>query len=117
LPATLWRDGFEFADLAVRRGAKIDQAVDGGKPLLNELIRWGQIKPALWLLDHGASPDLPDAQGWTAVHQAASRGNERMMEAVLAAGGDPARKDAQGLTPLAIAVEKKHIKLVSLFIG
>jgi ankyrin repeat protein len=117
LPATLWRDGFEFADLALRRGAKIDQAVDGGKPLLNELIRWGQIKPALWLLDHGASPDLPDAQGWTAVHQAASRGNERMMEAVLAAGGDPARKDAQGLTPLAIAAEKKHVKLVSLFIG
>lgn len=117
LPATLWRDGFEFAELALRHGATIDRAVDDGKPLLNQLIRWGQIKSVLWLLDHGASPDLADAQGWTALHQAASRGNARMMEAVLAAGGDPTRRDATGSTPLDIAVEKKRVKLVSLFIG
>ena len=117
LPATLWRDGFEFAELALRKDAKLDLAMDNGKPLLNELIRWGRIKPVLWLLDHGASPDRADAQGWTAMHQAASRGNQRMMEAVLQAGGDATRKDDQGNTPLQIAVQKKRAKLVSLFIG
>jgi ankyrin repeat protein len=117
LPSTLWRDGFEFAELALHRGAKIDGAVDGGKPLLNQLIRWGQVKQVLWLLEHGASPNLADAQGWTAVHQAASRGNERMMKAVLEAGGDPTRRNAEGSNPLDIAVEKKRPKLVSLFIG
>ena len=117
LPATLWRDGFEFAELALRHGAKVDLAVDNGKPLLNELIRWGQIKPVLWLLEHGASPDRADAQGWTAMHQAASRGNERMMKAVLEAGGDPTRRDSQGNNPLEIAVARKRSKLVSLFIG
>jgi ankyrin repeat protein len=117
LPSTLWRDGFEFAELALHHGAKIDRAVDNGKPLVNELIRWGQIKAVLWLLEHGASPNLADAQGWTAVHQAASRGNERMMKAVLEAGGDAARRNAEGSNPLDIAVEKKRAKLVSLFIG
>lgn len=114
LPATLWRDGFEFAELALRHGAKIDRAADNGKPLLNELIRWGQIKPVMWLLDHSASPNLADAQGWTAVHQAASRGNEKMMKALLLAGGDPFRRDRNGNTPLDVASAKRHPKLVAL---
>lgn len=117
LPATLWRDGFEFAELALRHGAKIDRAVDDGKPILNQMIRWGRIDPTLWLLKHGASPNLADAQGWTAVHQAASRGNARMMEAVLAAGGDPALRDNEGNTPLDVARAKRHPKLVTILTG
>jgi ankyrin repeat protein len=117
LPATLWRDGFEFAELALRRGARIDRAADNGKPLLNELIRWGQIKSVTWLLDHGANPNLSDAQGWTAVHQAASRGNEKMMKAVLLAGGDGALRDNEGSTPLDIARAKRRPKLVAIIKG
>ncbi|MEK6300939.1 MAG: ankyrin repeat domain-containing protein [Acidobacteriota bacterium] len=78
------------------------------------MIRWGQMKAVLWLLDHGASANRGDAQGWTARHQAASRGNERMMKAVLAAGGDPSRKDLEGNTPLDIAKAKRYVKLVAL---
>ncbi|HWN99138.1 MAG TPA: ankyrin repeat domain-containing protein [Blastocatellia bacterium] len=117
LPSTLWRDGFEFAELALRHGAKIDLSVDNGKPLLNELIRWGQLKAVLWLLDHGASPNLADAQGWTAVHQAASRGNERMMQAVLDAKGDPGKRDKEGNTPLDLARAKGRARLASLLSG
>lgn len=117
LPATLWKDGFEFAELALRHGAKIDRSVDNGNPLLNELIRWGQIKPVMWLLEHGASPNRSDAQGWTAVHQAASRGNEKMMKAVLLAGGDPAVRDNKGSTPLDVARAKRRAKLVALMTG
>lgn len=117
LPAALWREGFEFAELALRHGAKLDSAVDNGKPLLNEMIRWGQMKAVFWLLDHGASPNRADAQGWTAVHQAASRGNERMLKAVLDAGGDATRRDSEGNTPLDIARAKRYAKLVALLGG
>ncbi|HSO76671.1 MAG TPA: ankyrin repeat domain-containing protein, partial [Blastocatellia bacterium] len=117
LPATLWRDGFEFAELALRHGANIDRALDDGKPILNQMIRWGRIDQALWLLRRGASPNLADAKGWTAVHQAASRGNEKMMKAVLLFGGDSGLKDKEGNTPLDVARAKRHPKLVAILTG
>jgi ankyrin repeat protein len=70
---------------------------------LNNVVRWGQFRQALWLLAHRASPNLPDARGWTALHQAASRGNERMMRALIDAGGDVARRNKEGLTPADVA--------------
>ena len=78
------------------------------------LIRWGQVRPALWLLARGADPNVADPRGWTAVHQAASRGNERMFAAVLAAGGDAERRDRAGKTALDVATEKRLAKLVRL---
>ena len=107
LPAAAWRSDFELCDLLLARGATIDAARDGSRPILNELIRWGQFKPALWLLAKGASPNVPDGRGWTAVHQAASRGNLRMIKAVLEAGGDRHRKDADGQTPADIEIPRR----------
>lgn len=114
LPSAVWRCDFESAELALSHGARLDHAVDEGKPLLNQMIRWGQIRQALWLLERGASPNITDAQGWTAAHQAASRGNERMMKAVIAGGADTSRKDKEGKTPLDIARSKGRSKLVAL---
>jgi len=37
------------------------------------------------------------------VHQAVSRGNQRMMRAILDAGGDLTRRDKEGNTPRDIA--------------
>jgi ankyrin repeat protein len=65
-----------------------------------------------WLIAKGASPNQPDDRGWTAVHQAASRGNERMLQAVLDAGGDRGRKTKDGHTPLDIARLQKVVKMV-----
>ncbi len=83
LPSALWREDYETANLLLSRGAAVDRAVDDGRPLLNNLIRWGQFKPAMWLLERGANPALADSRGWTAVDQARSRGNKRMLEAVV----------------------------------
>jgi len=82
--------------------------------LLNDLIRWGQIQPMLWLLGQGASPNVPDDEGWTAVHQAASRGNERMLRAVVDAGGDLKRRDRLGRTPRDVAAAAGRKKLIPL---
>jgi ankyrin repeat protein len=99
LAPALWNGGEEMARMALARGAVPDRAAAGGQPLLNNLIRWGQFRPASWLLQQGASPNIADERGWTAVHQAASRGNERMLQAVLESGGDVTRRDREGCIP------------------
>jgi len=103
---TVWGKRFELAEMAMRHGASADSAMHKGKPLLNNLIRWEQIMQAMWLLDHGASPNLADKKDWTAVHQAASRGNGRMLRAVLKAGGDTSRRDKDGRLPQDVANAK-----------
>jgi hypothetical protein len=50
--------GHATAELLLARGARLDDAREGDKPLLNDLIRWGQMKQARWLLEKGASPDV-----------------------------------------------------------
>ena len=114
LASAVWRNNNVFADLALQHGAEIDKALDDGKPLLNQMVRWGQFKQALWLLGKGASPDIADDRGWTAVHQAASRGNETMMKAVLNAGGNPLLRDKEGNSPLDVARAKGYRKLLVL---
>lgn len=110
-----WQKHMRLAEIALAHGAEVNRAWDGDRPLLSNLIRWGQFAPALWLLEHGADPNRPDAQGWTAVHQAASRGNERILRALLGAGGDPQRKDKQGRTPLDITRGARRPKLTIYF--
>jgi ankyrin repeat protein len=115
LVSAAWKDDKRFAEAALRAGAVPDEAREGDRPLLNELVRWGQLEHALWLLARGASPNVPDARGWTALHQAVSRGNERMLRALLDAKGDPRRKDAEEITPFEMAVAKGRKKLIALF--
>jgi ankyrin repeat protein len=116
LPGALWNGGERFADLgeiALRRGARIDLARSADRPLLNDLVRWGQVRPVLWLLARGADPDVPDQRGWTALHQAASRGNARMVDALLGAGSDPARRDLRHHTPADVARAAGRTRLVA----
>jgi len=107
LSHAVWAGAYELAASALGHGAAIDRATANGKPLLNDVIRWGQIPQTTWLLEHGASPNVPDDRGWTAVHQAASRGNVRMLRAVLDAGGDAKRRDKEGRTPRDVTMSDK----------
>jgi ankyrin repeat protein len=117
LVPAVWKNNIEFAELAMRHGGDINEALDEGKPVLNQMIRWGQVKQTLWLLSQGANPNIPDEQGWTAVHQAASRGNERLMKAVLEAGGDLQQPDREGNTPVDVALIKGRTKMIALVEG
>jgi ankyrin repeat protein len=115
LAPALWNATLDFAKVALEHGADPDRAVHEGKPLLNHLICWGQFPQTMWLLAHHAGPNIADREnGWTAVHQAASRSNARIMQAVLDAGGDLARRDTQGRTPIDIARLTGRDKLVEL---
>jgi ankyrin repeat protein len=114
LSSALWPKRCEFAEIALAHGAKPDLALAGRQPLLNNLVRWGQLQPVFWLLAHGASPNIPDSKGWTAVHQAASRGNVRMLRALLDAGGDLTHRDKQDCAPKDVAVQMRREKLIPL---
>lgn len=114
LATAVWSSRWDLAELALDRHGDPDRATANGKPLLNDLVRWGQIPAVLWLLKHDASPNIPDDTGWTAVHQAASRGNARMLEALLDAGGDLNRRDRSGNTPIEIARRNGRDKLLSV---
>lgn len=113
LASAAWDEDTRFAEAALVAGGDPDRGIHDGRPVLNELVRWGQVRPALWLLEKGASPNVPDARGWTALHQAASRGNERLLLACLEHGGDAARTDSEGSTPLDIALDRKRAKLAA----
>lgn len=113
----VWGKHYGLAEIALAHGAEPDRAVNEGKPLLNHLICWGQIPQTMWMLEHGASPNIPDGRGWTALHQAASRGNAGMMEALLDAGGDVKRRDRDGDTPVDVAAKTKREKLVRMMQG
>jgi ankyrin repeat protein len=114
LGIALWMMAYDLAEAAIEHGADLDTSQSNGRPLLNDLIRWGQVRQVLWLLERGASCDIPDAAGWTAVHQAASRGNERMLRAVIEAGGDPRRRDRKGQTPRDVSRSDKLAALLSM---
>jgi ankyrin repeat protein len=103
LAHAVWASAYELAERALAHGAAIDRAIANNKPLLNDMICWGQIPQTMWLLERGASPNVEDARGWTAVHQAASRGNARMVKAVLDARGEKRRTDKEGNIPRDIA--------------
>ena len=81
-----------------QEGKDRSRATAGGKPLLNHPIQWGRMQRAYWLLDRGASPDIADAEGWTALHPCASRGNAKMLATILAHGADRARHCKLGHT-------------------
>jgi len=110
----VWKGHWEMAKSALERGAGPDRCAKDGRPLLNDLIRWGQIGQMMWLLERGANPNLPDSSGWTAVHQAASMGNLRIMTALMEAGGDPLRPDHHSRTPIRIAQASGRHKLVAV---
>jgi ankyrin repeat protein len=114
LVPALWNGTEDMAKAAIEHGAKPDQASADGQPLLNNLIRWGQVRQALWLLDRGANPNIPDDRGWTAVHQVASRGNERLLKAVMGAGGNLRSRDKEGRTPKDVAGGPKRDRVVAV---
>jgi ankyrin repeat protein len=113
----VWRARYPLAERALAHGAQLDNAKTRGKPLLNDLIRWGHIPQTLWMLEHGASPNVPDSDGWTAAHQAISRGNTKMLRAVLHAGADMDCRDRAGRTPLDAVPPEKLLRMAAILAG
>ena len=109
-----WDGRADLIDLAMAHGARLDEARERGRPILNELVRWGQFSQARLLLARGADPNVADDRGWTALHQAVSRGNAAMIEELVRAQGDGARPDRSGQSPRDLAKAKGRTDLMRL---
>ena len=114
IPPAAWDGRADLIDLAIAHGARIDQAREHARPILNELVRWGQFSQARLLLARGADPNVADDRGWTALHQAVSRGNAAMIEELVRAHGDGTVRDRSGQSPRDMAKAKGRTDLMRL---
>jgi ankyrin repeat protein len=114
LPPAAWDGRADLVDLLLTHGASLDRARDGARPLLNELIRWGQFGPARLLLARGASANVADPRGWTALHHAVSRGNARMVEDLIRAGADRDACTTAGETARDLAHARRRADVLRL---
>eukprot|EP00939_MAST-03C_sp_MAST-3C-sp1_P003557 g3557.t1 len=69
-----------------------------------------------WLLVAGASRDVADEEGRTAVFMSCHESYDKILISLLANGADMGRPDRSGLSPLHIAAWKGHVKCVSILL-
>ena len=81
---------------------------------LIEAIRKGYPAVVHAFLKKGSDPNARDANGGTALHWAASRGNAEIARLLLDAGADPSATDGDGNTPLQIAANKGKTEMVGI---
>lgn len=86
-----------------------DNAADA---TLLEAVRSGDEGSALSALNQGASPSAATADGTTALHWAALKGQSRLARTLLDAGADPQAENDYHTTPLAAAAERADPDLI-----
>ena len=79
------------------------QAETADDTALRSAAWYGKVDEVERLLGRSADPNVPDHNGWTAMHAAAERADARILEMLLAAGGNPNLQNADGRTPLILA--------------
>jgi ankyrin repeat protein len=81
LASWLWRK-FEAAKVLARRGADVNYQDKKGKTALHHGVE-REYDPAVlrWLVDHGASPDIPDRDGISARLRASRKRDKRFVAA------------------------------------
>lgn len=67
---------------------------------------------AEFFLALGANPNVPDKEGKTSLHIAASMGYSRLLDLLLVNGGDPLLGDMKGQLPVDCAYHQHHLEIV-----
>ncbi|MGE0372958.1 MAG: ankyrin repeat domain-containing protein, partial [Gammaproteobacteria bacterium] len=81
------------------------QDESGATPLIRASTR-GHTEAVRLLLARGAAVNLPDRSQSTALHWAANRDHIDIVQALITAGADLGARNAQGMTPMMVAMEK-----------
>ena len=102
-------DDIDRVRYLLSHGAHVD-AIDGeGHPALINATRFGFNSVAIFLVEHKASPNLPDKSGWTPLMYAAWGDDPGLAKMLLAHGAKLDSTDNEGLTPLAIAAQNAKV--------
>jgi ankyrin repeat protein len=106
----------EAAKLLLDRGAAIDRRANTkfrNTPLQVSLLT-RQDEMAAFLVSRGADVRVEQAEGFTALHEAAQNGSEKTVKLLLDAGADPNVRSTDGRTPLGIARKKGYDAIARL---
>jgi ankyrin repeat protein len=76
----------------------------------------GQVGTVKTLIDAGVSLRLPDARLGTALHYAASNGDEEMVRLLLVHGGNPLQRDKDDKSPLDLAFAHGHAAVAKILL-
>ena len=71
---------------------------------------------AALLIGHGADVNLRCANERTALHEAARLGRRDIVKLLLVSGAHPDPKSSYGFTPLALAAQSGHTKIMELLL-
>jgi ankyrin repeat protein len=105
------------AFLELERDPAQADARNGNEPaaLFRVLPRGDRDLVAL-LLAHGAKPDAPATEGWTALHVAAARNLLEIGELLLQAGANPNALSDRGMAPLHVAAAYGNTEFADLLL-
>jgi hypothetical protein len=107
------RGAYDIAEALVSFGLAVDHGVDTGRTLLQAFAHQGDHRTVAWLIAHRADVNAHSSSGRTAVHYAAERNTGPKTLALLVdAGADLLARDADGRTPLEIAILNEKPRLV-----
>ncbi len=122
LPTALWAaaamNQIAVATTLLNAGADPRIPAEGNSTLLHK-VNW-PVFDALYplLLDHGAAPNTPDAQGRQPLHLAARAGHLAACEALLGRDGvDVDARDGEGATPLMYAARAGCLRVVRALVA
>jgi ankyrin repeat protein len=105
----------EVVGLLLRRGASTQSKDDQGRTPLMHAILAKQIGPARQILEHmDDGLEEGDKGGRTALHYAATSGQEELAVLLLERGASAASRDAEGSTPFMLASCYGHLQLVEI---
>jgi ankyrin repeat protein len=113
------------AEILIAGGANINETAEDGTTPVLKASETGQQAFLLFLLDKGATPSVPDINGYTALHYAAANRNRlESVKALLAHGAnpnarlvkDPAKGESNrtpiGATPFFLAAQNRNVAIM-----
>jgi hypothetical protein len=117
-PGGIPLDNPDIVKALVESGANVNARNHIGYTALFQATEWGYTSTAIYLLDHGADPNLATCGSDTPCSQAAMRADTRLLKELLSRGADPNIPDCLGDTALHMLSlggdDKKHVETVEL---